>query len=167
MDIIKGLFPEKFIVSMQSSELAVQGLASGACNAIAGGVGEIVESNIRVVGQYLGEYEIGSRRFSKDPLALVTRQNDPEWSAFVYWIVSAIFHAEEQGITAASSHTMPIVNLFGYLYQRMFRDAIAAVGSYKEIYDRNLEAVLPRSGLNLQNMNPLGPQHYPMPGLGE
>lgn len=143
-----------------------EGLATGACNAVAGGVVDVSVSNIRSIGQYEGEYETGSGRFSKDPLALVTRQDDPQWSAYVYWIVSAIFYAEEQGISADSSLDMPVVNLFGALHSRMFRDAVQAVGSYADIYQRNIgDDEAPRGGLNLLNMNPLGPQHYPLPGL--
>lgn len=81
------------------------------------------------------------------------------------WVVSAIFYAEEEGITQSAATSMPVVNLFGPLYSRMFRDAIEAVGSYGEIYTRNAEDQIPRGGLNLLNVNPFGPQHYPYPGL--
>ena len=80
--------------------MVAEGLATGACNAVAGGVVDVSVSNIRTIGQYDGEYETGSGRLSKDPLALVTRQDDPQWSAYVYWTVSSVFYAEEQNITA-------------------------------------------------------------------
>ena len=160
-----GLFPQRYLVARQSGDLVAEGLAAGVCNAVAGGVVDVSVSNIRNIGQYDGPYETGSGRFSKDPLALVTRQDDPQWAAFVYWIVSAIFFAEEEGINATSSSRMPIVNLFGFFYTRMFRDAIEAVGSYKDIYDRNVQAEVERGGLNLLNTNPLTAQHYPLPGL--
>lgn len=167
--VVRQFFPiDGFIVAKQSGELVAQGLVTGECNAIAAGSIDVTESNIREVGQYTGPYEKGSGRFSKDPLALVTRQDDPQWTAFVYWIVSAIFYAEEEGITSAKASSitgMPVVNLFGSLYTRMLKDAIAAVGSFAEIYDRHVEAELPRSGQNLLNRNPLQAQHYPLPGL--
>jgi hypothetical protein len=163
---VKGLFPKQYVVPTVTSEAAVQGLQNGLCNVLAGGIAEVLESTIREVGQYQGEYAIAPRVFSKDPLALVTRQDDPQWAAFVYWVLSAISYAEERNITSASSTEMPIVNLFGQPYEQMLRHVIAAVGSYKEVYDRNLESMFPRSGLNLQNRNSLGPQHYPLPGFG-
>ena len=140
-----------------------EGLDAGVCNAVAGGVVDVSTSNIRNIGGYAGPYETGIGRFSKDPLALVTRQDDPQWSAFVFWVVSAIFYAEEEGITASSA--MPIVNLFGPFNSRIFRDAIEAVGSYEEIYKRHVGAEVERGGLNSLNTNPLTAQHYPLPGL--
>jgi len=164
-DILAELFPERFLVPRQGGDLVAEGLATGACNAVAGGVIDVSVSNIQTIGQYNGPYETGSGRFSKDPLALVTRQDDPQWSAYVYWIVSSIFYAEEQNISASSSLNMPIVNLFGALHTRMFRDAVEAVGSYADIYERNIGDESPRGGLNLLNTNPLQAQHYPLPGL--
>lgn len=79
-------------------------------------------------------------------MALVTRQDDHQWSTFVYWIVSALFYAEEQGIEQSSASKMPITNLFGPLYSRMLRDAVEAVGSYSEIYERNAQDQIPRGG---------------------
>lgn len=159
------LFPERFLVSRQSGDLVAEGLETGACEAVAGGVVDVSVSNIETIGGYTGDYETGSGRFSKDPLALVTRQDDPQWSAFVYWIVSAIFYAEEEGITMATSSQMPIVNLFGPLNTRIFRDAVEAVGSYAEIYERNVGDEVERGGLNTLNTNLLTAQHYPLPGL--
>lgn len=91
---------------------------------------------------------------------MATRQDDHQWSSFVYWLVSATFHAEENGIDQGSSNEMPVTNLFGPNLSRMFRDAILAVGNYGEIYNRTLEAIVPRSGRNLLNVNPVGPQFY-------
>jgi hypothetical protein len=138
------------------------GLTDGSCNVIAGGVSDVSASNVRELGQYVGEYEAGSALDFRDPLAMVTRQDDPQFSAFVYWIVSATFFAEEQGDSAS---TMPDVYFFGSQYAGMFQNAIAAVGSYADIYDRNVEEDLPRFGMNMLNVDPIGPQHYPFYGF--
>jgi len=163
--ILSNLFPAAFLVPRQSGDLVAEGLASGACNAVAGGVVDVSVSNIRDIGQYDGPYETGLGRFSKDPLALVTRQDDPQWAAFIYWIMSAVFFAGEEGITADPSSSMPIVNLFGPFYTRMLRDAVQAVGSYADVYETHVEAEVARGGLNLLNTNPLTAQHCPLPGL--
>jgi len=48
----------------------------------------------------------------------------------------------------------------------MFRDVILRVGNYGEIYARDVNVTIPRSGRNkLNNANPLGPQHFPTPFL--
>ena len=162
---LEELFPPEVLVPRQDGVLNIQGISDGVCNAVAGGLLDIAASSVKEIGNYDGPYEVAPSRFSKDPCALVTRQNDPQWTAFVYWIVSGTFYADEQGITQATASRMPVVNLFGPLYAKFLRDAIGAVGSYGEIYSRNVEDEIPRSGLHLLNRNPLGPQHYPLPGL--
>mmetsp|Transcript_19894 Transcript_19894/g.27607 ORF Transcript_19894/g.27607 Transcript_19894/m.27607 type:complete len:81 (-) Transcript_19894:30-272(-) len=75
-------------------------------------------------------------------------------------MVSATFFAEEEGITQKLSMDMPSVNLFGSKLVHMYRNAIAEVGNYGEMYDRSVVAV-PREGRNLLNKNPYGPQFDP------
>lgn len=99
--------------------------------------------------------------------ALATPHNDPQWSDFVYWTVMATFYAEEEGITMQALQQepsmMPSVSLFGERLKPMFYDSISAVGSYAEIYERSLQAVIPRSGANFLNENLSGPQQFPLP----
>ena len=161
---LRDLFPERFIVPQASGELAVVGLVREQCNVLAGGVVDVSRTKVDSAG-FQGDYEFVSNRYSKDPLALVTREDDTQFSAFVFWVVSIIFAAEEQGITQAEANRIPIVNLFGPGFMGMFRSAIAAVGNYGEIYARNAEKDMPRGGLNLVNRQLSGPQHYPLPGV--
>ena len=143
-----------------SSTTTYEEFAAGKCNAIAGGFIDVTEANIRSYN-YEGPYEIGPTAFSREPLALVTREDDPLWSAFCFWVVSSIFYAEEEGITQETYMEMPRVDLFGALYYEMFRNSIQAVSSYAEIYNSTAAANgLPREGPNLLNTIPLGPQLY-------
>ena len=87
------------------------------------------------------------------------------WSNVVFWIVTSIFFAEEEGITKDTADAMPEVSLFGPVYTDMFRLAVGAVGNYGEIYARQAEAEVPRGGLNELNLWPGGPQMYPLPGI--
>ena len=162
---MQELFPAGSIVPRDRGSLVLQGLRDGACNAVAGGIIDVSRTSVATVGEYVGPYEIGTTLFTKDPLALVTRQNDPQWSSFVYWVVSAIFFAEEHGISQLRSIEMPLVNLFGNDYSRMFRNAVGAVGNFGEMYNRNVASEVPRSRLNKLNTNPYGPQHYAYPGI--
>ena len=100
---------------------------------------------------------------SGQAFALATREDDFQWSAFAYWIVTATFSAEEENITQSTSNKMPLVNLFGPDHSRMFRDAIVATGNYGEIYARSMQSFVPRSGRNLLNDNSMGPQFYVPP----
>lgn len=80
-------------------------------------------------------------------------------------MVASTFYAEENYISNSTSDEMPLVNLFGPTYQNMFRDAISVVGNYGEMYAGSVEEFVPRAGRNLPNIVPLGPQHYPLPGI--
>lgn len=82
-------------------------------------------------------------------MCLVTRQEDPQWSDFVNWMSLSLVYAEMHGINQVTSNEMPIVTLFGPSLNRVFRDTIHSVGNYGEVYEKDLSAILPRSGRNL------------------
>ena len=103
-----------------------------------------------------------------DNLCLATRQdNGTDWPTFVYWSASATIFAEEEGITSATSNSMPLVYVYGTEFKRMFRNLILFAGSYSEMYEKHMEALFPRSGRNMLNKNRPnpGPQHYILPGF--
>jgi len=88
----------------------------------------------------------------------VTREDDSQWSDFVFWTISATFIAEEEYITQKMSDEMDGISVFGPSFVEMYRHAIGAVGNYGEIYSRHVESIEPRQGRNLLNTNPFGPQ---------
>jgi len=97
----------------------------------------------------------------EENLCLMTRQEDTDWSSFVYWIVESVVYAEENNIDRFTSNSMPEVFLYGEDFKRMFRDAVLAVGNYADVYNRNLAPSMPRSGRNLLNPGDKpGPQIY-------
>lgn len=97
---------------------------------------------------------------------MVTRQDDSQWSSFVYWLIASAFYAEEIGINQRLSNQMPEMNVFGPDFVRALRDPILEFGNIGELYERNVEALIPRSGRNLINsIRDPGPQIYPIPGL--
>lgn len=103
----------------------------------------------------------------QDNLCLATRQEDSDWTNFVYWVVTASLYAEQNGLSSAEgSSSMPEVFVYGADFKRMFRDSILLVGNYAEMYERNLEPLIPRGGRNVLNSAPNnGPQHYLLPGI--
>ena len=163
LETVKGLFPDENVVPRASSSDNIVGLIAGDCNVISNDAGALAEPVMRAAG-YTGDYSIGLARFSKEPLALVTRQDDPMWSDFVFWVVQATFYAEEAEITQADAADMPSTLLFGPDYADMLKNAIAAGGNFGEIYRNSIEAAIPRSGLNLVN-DGIGPQLYALPGV--
>lgn len=112
---LRILFDANHIKVSETYDLAFNGLVSGECNVIATGTVE------RVAVNELEGYTISGKRVSKDPLALVTKQDDAQWVDFVYWIVGATFCAEENGITRATASEMPSTNVFAPLLQDMLK----------------------------------------------
>ncbi|CAJ1945590.1 unnamed protein product [Cylindrotheca closterium] len=156
-----------FLVLQSAGYLLAEGLRMGTCNVVAGGVSDLSRSNIQA-GGYTGDYQVGGKILSKDPLALVTLSDDRQWSNFCFWVVQAIFYADEQGINSNDAgFRMPVTNLFGPSYSRMLRDAVVVAGSYADMYNSHFLSELgSRRGLNLANSSPHTPLIYPLPGIG-
>jgi general L-amino acid transport system substrate-binding protein len=91
---------------------------------------------------------------SKEPLGPVVRHGDDKWFDVVQWVVFATFTAEEFGITSAnvddirsSTENPSVAKLLGLegdmgaklgLSNDWAYNVISQVGSFAEIYDRNL-----------------------------
>jgi general L-amino acid transport system substrate-binding protein len=90
---------------------------------------------------------------SKEPLAGAVRQGDPVWADAVRWIVNGLIEAEEYGVSSEniddmmSSEDPTVQRLLGVsgdmgaqlgLDNDFMARALAAVGNYGEIYNRNL-----------------------------
>ena len=111
-------------------------------------------------------YFYGSSQ-EKENRCLATRQDGADWSKFVYWLVTSTFYAEEKGINSTSFNAMPEVFVFGPDLRQMFRSSVLEMGSYADMYERNLEAMIPRGGRNVLNGlgSNAGPQQYVIPGF--
>lgn len=94
---------------------------------------------------------------SKEPLAPVTRDDDPQWADLVNWLILGMISAEELGITSENVHALAenppsqeAARLLGAtvdgaafdtglgLRDGFMRDVISQVGNYGEVYDRNI-----------------------------
>jgi ABC-type amino acid transport substrate-binding protein len=135
------------ILPVTDSLVLLDSLAAGNCNVLAGEPSALFEWDVRNAG-YEGDYVFGSLLFSKEPLAMVTRGNDPEFADFVEWVFQALVTAEALNITQTDADLFPPTTLFGSKYSNMFSHAVAANGHYGEIYERNVEQGFPRAGMN-------------------
>lgn len=161
---VRSLFADEFIWVQPGGEISLMGLVTGKCNVVAGGTHDVASGSVRLAG-YTGPYEIGVNTFSKDPLAIMTREDDPSFSDFCFWVLQATIFAEEEEITQmTAADTMPLINLYGDLFTRMLQNAVQAVGNTGELYERNIERLVPRAGLNQLN-DAGGPQLYSLPGI--
>jgi general L-amino acid transport system substrate-binding protein len=95
---------------------------------------------------------------SREPLALLVREGEEAWRQVVFWVVQAMMEADEYGVTSANlieqiQANDPVVRrLVGIepgLGVRLGLDdawsqrVLAQVGSYGEVFDRNIGAASP------------------------
>lgn len=103
---------------------------------------------------------------SKEPLAVVTRNDDAQWQNVIKWIVLAMIIAEEKGVTSENIETMTqssdaeVRRLLGLdpgmgeslgLDEKWAYRAIASVGNYGEVFNRHIGPETPiglERGLN-------------------
>eukprot|EP00985_Skeletonema_marinoi_P023169 scaffold15222_cov173-Skeletonema_marinoi.AAC.12 len=144
-DTTKELFPASNIVLTTDQMESIQYLIDGKCNVIQGEQYEAPEVVVRGYG-YEGPYGQGKTSFTRDPLAMVTRDGDPEFAALVEWVLQTLMLAEKENITMMTADTFAeSVEFFG---KDMFQNALAAVGNYGEIYTRHLAPISPRLEIN-------------------
>ncbi len=122
------------------------------------------------------EHVILSDVASKEPLGPVVRAGDERWASTVRWTLNALMLAEELGVARAEADDLAktstdprVRRLLGAegdfgpmlgLSRTWAKDAVAAVGNYGEIFERNLgsqSALDLERGLNAQwNARPAG-----------
>lgn len=111
-------------------------------------------------------YTLLPELLSREPLALMVRESDEAWRQIVFWTVQAMLEADEFGVTQANlveqvQANDPVVRrLVGIetgpgvalgLDDTWSQRIIAQVGSYAEVFERNLGAASPfaiNRGLN-------------------
>ena len=126
-EAVKKLLPESHIVVQASNEAALMKVLDGSCNALFAG-----SNALAALAENTSDYVVGSKLFSREPLALVTREDDPRFTDFVNWILQAVLSAEEQNTTQlTAAATAPETVLFGETFSYMFINAIQAVGNCK------------------------------------
>jgi hypothetical protein len=150
--VVERILPDASIVIAPTYDAFRQIFTDGGCNVLAG---EQVDLFLDPDEQSsLGDYVFGSNVHSKEPIALVTRDDDLQFSSFCDWIVQSLFSAEEvrRSGSSTSLSDLPTPSVFGEQYEFMFQDAFAVVGDYASIYKRHLERYVPRSDANRVNM---------------
>ena len=127
-------------------------LESSKCSMISADTSALVAIKMGLRGEVDNNYVIKGLNISKEPLAPVTRSDDPEWSKVVKWVVYSLFHAEELDINSLNAErlskegTSKIKSFltgegrsqFDHLNKDWALKVLKAVGNYGEIYDRNL-----------------------------
>jgi len=113
----------------------MQMIRVGRCNVL---------SEVRSGLIYLASHEeskgfvVGDKTLSKEPLAIVTRQNDREFSDIINWVMQALFFGEEHNLTNNTSLCQDYSNSIGLQTSDLnFLNAVYCVGSYSDIFFSN------------------------------
>jgi general L-amino acid transport system substrate-binding protein len=156
-DVLASSVPTAHLEPIAADIRAFDAFVEGECNVVSGELSQISEVAIWSAG-YTGPYQVGAKVFTKEPLAMMTRDNDSKWSNFANTVLQALFAAEELGITKNDANNLMNgdASLDTPSFESQLLRVVAAIGNYAEVYDRNIENILPRSGLNLLNNGTTG-----------
>lgn len=128
-----------------------EALTAGRCSAYSADASML--ASIRSRMSRPGEFDILADYISKEPLAQLVRQDDPQFFDILRWTVFALINAEELGITSANVDVMlksedaDVQQLLGIipgsgkglgLSERWAFNVIKALGNYGEIFERNV-----------------------------
>ena len=129
-------------------------MMDGHCNVITGDISWM--ANIRAsFGRRADGFAVLPDTITTDPFSPAFRDGDPQWASLVSWTVWALLQAEEHGVTRANvvamrTSTDPIARRLAgttpWIAKALgigddgFAHAIAAVGNYGELFDRDVGA---------------------------
>lgn len=142
---------ESETVTFQKADAAYAAYAEGRCEGMTSDKSQLLARRTTLPNP--DEHILMTVTMSKEPLGPVTVNNDSQWFDVVKWVTYALIEAEELGITQANVEQMktsdnPSIRRFlgvegdlgeGIGLSNDFTArAIAHVGNYGEVYDRNL-----------------------------
>ncbi len=125
---------------------------TGQCQVYSADITQLATTRIRFRA-LAKNFAILPERIAEDPITPAFRPDDPRWAAVITWTINALIQAEEHGVSRANvaarrASTDPdIQRLLGTnghighalgLSDDWAARAIAAVGNYGEIFDRDL-----------------------------
>jgi ABC-type amino acid transport substrate-binding protein len=148
--------PKPYIVELELDDM-LPGLLDGRCNVAVGHTPDLEKALLLVPDRFA--VKVGKRVLSTEPLSIVTRDDDPEWSDLVNWVLLSLMYADEHGITTQSlADYFSSTTSFGRRFEHMFFDAIGSVGSFLEIrsrYSHGEHNHTPRDALHFINQHEL------------
>ena len=153
----------KFIpIVIEDANTLHQTFESGRCDVLSNDLSDLTGYRSSL-GDRQGDYALLPEVISKEPLGPLVRQGDWRWFSIIKWIHFALVDAEDLGITAANveaSKQSPnpevrrLLGIEGEFGKTIGLDpawaakAIAAVGNYGEIWERNQAPLGVQRGLN-------------------
>lgn len=154
-DLLKHFLPGAVVVPAKSTDDMVADFINGKCHILASEVPRTPEVRFRNEG-YTGAFQHGLNIFSNEPLALTTRKEDTEWSNLVGLVVNLFYFAEAKNIS--KSNASDVVSLLApggdqtdtkdEEMMSMMEAILAEFGHYGDLYEKNLEHIIPRGNVN-------------------
>ena len=154
-------------VPIETNAEAQQQFLAGACDVYTTDASGLAAT--RATFENPGDYVVLPEIISKEPLGPLVRHGDNQWGDIVRWTLNALITAEELGVSSANIGELsggtnnPEINRLlgteGNLGEQLGLDAdwaqraIASVGNYGEIFERNIGENTPiglARGLNAQ-----------------
>lgn len=144
------------LVSSEQWSDTVKAYADGACTLLTGDVTLLATERSRLVDP--GEHMILPELVAKEQLGPVVRNDDERWFSIVRWTIEALIAAEELGITSQNIDSLgnsPETDIRRFLGQEAdlgrpmglgrhwSYEIVRQVGSYGELFDRNVGAKSP------------------------
>ncbi len=141
------------LVRTQTAAESLAAYSSGRCGVLTSDVSQLYAERLKLADA--AEHVILPEVISKEPLAPAVREADPEWRLLVQWVHFAMLNAEELGIRtgnvaeAAASKKPDVMRFVGTdgkfgeqlgLANDWALNIVRLVGSYGEVYERNLGA---------------------------
>jgi len=139
------------IVAFEKADEVVQAYDAGRCDVYTTDASGLYAQRLKLTDP--NEHMVLPEIISKEPLGPVVRQGDDQWFNIAKWVLFAMINAEELGVTQANvgemknSDNPEIKRLLGTegafgegigLSNDWAANAIAAVGNYGEVFDRNV-----------------------------
>lgn len=142
--LLEELYPGANLIMSDNVASSFNDFRQQVCQVIAGEQFMIAPSVIEEL-EIETEYKLGENLFSKEPLAIATRDGDQEWSDFVNWVLQGLIYAQEIGVTQRTAQLLGTTEVFGPELPNVFVDAVSSVGNYGEIYVRHLNSSVPQA----------------------
>lgn len=140
------------LVALENSDEVIAAYGAGRCDVFTTDRSGVAAERLKLADP--SAHMVLPETISKEPLGPSVRSDDDQWEKVSRWVLNALIEAEELGVTSAnveemmSSPNPSIQRLLGVgennygapmgLDADWAKKAIAAVGNYEEIYNRNV-----------------------------
>lgn len=134
-DYVKSVFPSHFMLSAPSEEELMTMLQDDTCSVIARDRSRLLDLAAFAESK---QYVVGRKTKTKEPLAIVTRNTDREFSDVVNLALQALFFGEEQGFVRDSSLCETYSTLTGRVSDLNLLNAVYCVGNYRDLLSHDI-----------------------------